>query len=153
MLYILFTRIKQEITVFVYSIGRTRTKSYKTTYNEPCDCLYCQNFREAYPKFCPHGNALLENFGLSVDSALEVAEEGCETGESVNYTAYFCVSGTLTTDGYNVAVRDTSEIKLFMSSTEEPVYNNTDMEEPYYILRLEVNLPWVLESKPEPVST
>lgn len=138
--------------MFAYSINRGRTKSYKTLYNEPCECLYCQNFRTAYPKLCPHGNALLERFGLSVDSALEVAEEGSENSEDVNYTAYFCVAGTLTADGYNVVVRDASDIRLFKPSTREAVYNNTDMEEPYYILRLEVNLPWVLESRPEPIN-
>ncbi len=47
------------------------------------------------------------------------------------------------TDAKNAA------ITLYCSDTDEPIYSNTGMEKPYFILVVaNIELPWVLSERP-----
>lgn|GEM_PF-6830503 len=49
----------------LYQVDIFRTRTYKDIYNEPCDCIYCKNFRVAFPSYAPKAYDFLKTIGLS----------------------------------------------------------------------------------------
>lgn len=129
----------------LYQVDIFRTRTYKDIYNEPCDCIYCKNFRVAFSSYAPKAYDFLKTIGLSPENALEVMETPYEKG-MYHYRIFFSLDGTLNKDGICVYEED-AKIIFYISNSPKLLYNNTRMKEPCFIAEVLVDLPWAMEEK------
>lgn len=65
-------------------------------YASDCDCDECELFRNSFENEYDYVAPFLEQFGLKVDDAVEIADNGIDWGKlKRSYTAFYCVKGTL----------------------------------------------------------
>lgn len=83
--------------------------------------------------------------GLSVDKALEIIDYYHPKQGVHPYLAYFSVAGELREDNLTI-LDDDAKITLYRLDTEKPIYINTDMPMPSFILEVQVSeLPWEID--------
>ncbi|HAQ41224.1 MAG TPA: hypothetical protein DCM73_10595 [Clostridiales bacterium] len=132
-----------------YTIDLEATASYADKYNEPCDCLYCRNYHEAFAAAYPEIIKILQDFGIQAERPLNIIE--CywnDAKDKRRYESYYSVKGDLQEDKLEFYENDTV-ITLYRYDTDAPIYKNTGMEKPYFILAItNIELPWVLSECP-----
>ena len=47
-----------------YTVDTHVTLDYNDLYNEPCSCMYCRNYEEAFPKTYLEVIEILKTFGI-----------------------------------------------------------------------------------------
>lgn len=57
-----------------YTIGIQATATYADKYNEPCDCIYCQNYKMMISTVYPEVVNILHGFGIPLWRPLEVVD-------------------------------------------------------------------------------
>ena len=133
----------------VYHVDIQATAAYKDIYTQPCDCVYCRNFRKTFASECPQAFEVLRGFGLELDSALDIIDYSWNaTGDRREYYAYFSVKGTLEKDGL-IIHRGDAKITLFQLDSPDLVYANTGMEAPCFVAEVRTELPWRIEERPQ----
>ncbi|WP_313132682.1 hypothetical protein [Anaerocolumna sp.] len=132
-----------------YIVDTQATASYMDKYNQPCDCIYCRNYQKAFASYYPEVIKRLKDFGIQVERPLEIID--CfwnSTRDKRRYESYYSVKGNLMEDKLEL-YKENAIITLYRSDTNEPVYGNTGMEKPYFILAItNIELPWVLSELP-----
>lgn len=132
-----------------YIVDKVGTEEYISKYNEPCNCIYCRNYYNTFPQKYPLVVELLKKMGLTVERALEVMEfYWDESGVNRIYVSYYAVKGEIFEDKTVIYSKD-AIVTLYLPTTDEDIYKNTNMLKPYFILEIDnIKLPWVLEEKP-----
>ena len=78
-------------------------------YASDCDCDECEIFRDSFGDEYTDIVPFLEQFGLTVDDAVEIADNGINWGKlKRSYTAYYCVKGELDEEKIEIALGDLS---------------------------------------------
>lgn len=132
-----------------YTVDVTSTSVYKAKYNEPCNCIYCKNFRQAFQTECPDAVKKLNEMGLQLNAALEVIDCFWDSHKNKRiYEAFFSVQGQLAKDGLIIYDND-AIITLHSPDSPNLIYNNTGMKSPYFIVTVETALPWLIDEQPE----
>mgnify|MGYP000884841150 FL=1 len=57
-----------------YTIDIQATASYADKYNEPCDCICCQNYEIMFSTVYPEVVKILHGFGIPLKRPLEVMD-------------------------------------------------------------------------------
>ena len=132
-----------------YTVDAQATANYRDMYNEPCDCSSCRSFYKAFPFTCPEALNILREMGLRSDSALEIMDFSWDADRSLRrYEAVFSANGELLEDGLTIFDAD-ARITLYRADTSEPIYKNTGMQMPFFLVKVEARLPWLLpDEKP-----
>lgn len=132
-----------------YKVDVQATAQYADQYNEPCDCIYCQNFNKTFAAAYPKVIKVLKDFGISVERPLEVMDfYWNDIKDKRRYECYYSVKGNLVEDKLQLYDED-AIITLYSPDTEAQIYSNTGMEKPYFILAItNIELPWVLSELP-----
>ena len=133
-----------------YTVDIQATLDYNDLYNEPCPCTYCRNYEEAFPKTYPEVVEILKTFGIRVERPLEVMEWSWnDTKDKRKYSSFYSVKGELFQEELVIYDKDVM-ISLFHSDSNKPLYRNTGMKKPYFILEIwYIELPWVLPKPPD----
>lgn len=132
-----------------YTVDVQATASYRDMYNAPCDCSSCRNFYKAFPSTCPEAMNILREMGLQPDSALEIMDFSWDADSALRrYEAIFCAKGEVLDDALVIFNAD-ARITLYRADTSEPIYKNTGMQKPFFLVKVEAKLPWLLaDEKP-----
>ena len=126
-----------------YQADPAATRAYYKANPEQCDCLYCENYRRAFPVHFPEIVKFLDNLGLSCGHALEIMECGWNEAKDLRlYYAYYPVQGRLEED----TVFYLEGVTLHRA--ESACCPRPTMAPPYFIVEVCVQLPWVLEETP-----
>lgn len=132
-----------------YIVDVPATAAYADKYNEPCGCIYCENYRQTFQTAYSKIIKILQEFGIPAERPLEIID--CFWNDEKNkrqYESYYSVKGELFKDQLIIHDED-AIITLYHPDTDAPIYKNTGMEEPYFILAVSnIELPWVLPEKP-----
>ena len=133
-----------------YKANVKDTQSYLDMYNKPCQCICCKNYLKTFPSIYPEAVEILNKLGVRVEYPLEIID--CFWNDRKDkrcYESYYSVKGELFEDKTVLYDKDVV-ITLYQSDTNEPIYGNTGMEKPYFILEIiNIQLPWVLDEIPE----
>lgn len=133
-----------------YTVDVQATAAYADKYNEPCDCIYCRNYEKAFVAAYPEVIKILQKFGITVGRPLEVID--CFWNDTKNkrqYESYYSIKGELFEDQLIIYDKD-AVITLYHSGTDAPIYSNTGMGKPYFILAISnIKLPWALPESPD----
>lgn len=132
-----------------YKIDIQATTTYADKYNEPCDCIYCQNYEMMFSTVYPEVVKILHGFGIQLKRPLEVVE--CywnDARDRRRYESFYSVKGVLFVDKLEIYNKD-AIITLYNPDTNAHIYSNTGMESPYFILAISnIELPWVMQENP-----
>ena len=130
-----------------YFADAEATRRWWEAHDWLCDCCYCENYRRAFPVAFPKGVAFLEGMGLAFDHALEICECGWNDERTARvYQAYYPVKGELTKD--IVVLRETGKISLYRADSPHLHCPGVSMLPPYFVVEVQVELPWVLNEEP-----
>lgn len=133
-----------------YKVNVKETQSYLDMYNKPCNCILCNNYIKTFRNVYPEAVKVLSKLGVHVEYPLEIID--CFWNDRKykrRYESYYSIKGELLEDKTVLYDKDVV-ITLYKSDTDEPIYSNTGMEKPYFILKItNVELPWVLDEIPE----
>lgn len=132
-----------------YSVDAAGTTQYEDMFTQPCDCMYCRNFRNAFPMECSDALHILNQMGVQIDHALEIIDFFWNTAKDKRiYEAFFSIKGTLKED--EIVIHDgDARITLYRLDSSKLLYKNTAMEEPCFVARVEADVSWVLNESPE----
>lgn len=131
-----------------YHVDISSTRKFWEENDWQCDCVYCQNYRKAFPVCFPETVKILESLGLEYDHALEIMDlYWNDAGDKRRYSSYYPVQGTLLEDGYILCETDVV-IRFFQPDSPKLSCPKTRMEPPWFMVELAVQLPWVLEEQP-----
>lgn len=132
-----------------YNVDVQTTAAYADKYNQPCDCIYCLNYQKTFASCYPEIINILQDFGIPIERPLEVID--CywnDAKDKRRYESYYSVKGNLLEDKLQIYA-ESAVITLYCSDTDIPIYGNTGMEKPYFILAVtDIELPWVLPEQP-----
>lgn len=118
-----------------YIVDIDETTAYSDIYNKPCDCIYCRNYQMAFTDAYPEVVRLLQDFGIRIDRPLEVIDYFWNsTKDKRLYESYYSVKGELFEDKIDLYSKDAT-VTLYQPDTDAPIYKNTGMELPYFILK------------------
>ena len=133
-----------------YIVDKEGTRAYSDIYNQPCDCIYCKNYYQAFSAAYPEIVELLHEFGVNIERPLEVIESLWNpTKDKRLYESYYSIKGELYRDKISLYSKD-AFVTLYQLDTDTPIYTNTGMEVPYFIASVSnLQLPWVLSEFPE----
>lgn len=133
-----------------YKVNIKDTQSYLDMYNKPCKCIWCKNYLKTFTSIYPEAVELLNKLGVRVEYPLEIIDCFWNDREDKRcYESYYSIKGELFEDKTVIYDKDVV-ITLYQSDTDEPIYSNTGMEKPYFILKIaNIELPWVLDKIPE----
>jgi hypothetical protein len=133
-----------------YTVDIQSTATYSDQYNEPCNCIYCQNYEKTFTSSYPEVIKILHEFGVPVERPIEIMDFFWnDAKDKRQYESYYSVKGELFEDQLVVYNKD-AIITLYRPDTSVPIYGNTGMEEPYFILVVSnIELPWVLSETPD----
>lgn len=133
-----------------YTIDIQATATYADKYNEPCNCIYCQNYEMMFSTVYPEVVKILHGFGIPLRRPLEVVD--CfwnDTRDKRRYESFYSVKGELFEDKLEIYKKD-AIITLYRPDTNAHIYINTGMESPYFILAISnIELPWVMSENPD----
>lgn len=90
-----------------YKVDAQATAKYADQYNEPCDCIYCQNFNKTFATTYPKVIEVLKEFGIPVEQPLEIID--CywnDTKDKRRYECYYSVKGNLAEDKLQLYAED-----------------------------------------------
>ena len=133
-----------------YIVDAQATAAYADSYNQPCGCIYCQNYQKTFADAYPEVVQLLREFGVPIHRPLEVMDLFWNPArDKRRYISYYSVKGELFTDKLCLYEKDAA-VTLYQPNIDAPIYKNTGMEMPYFILEIsDIQLPWVLPEAPE----
>ena len=133
-----------------YTVNIKETQSYLDMYNKPCECILCKNYFKTFATIYPQAVEVLNKLGVREQYPLEIID--CFWNDKKNkriYESYYSVKGELFEDK-TVLYDKNVTITLYKSDTDEPIYTNTGMKKPYFIVAItNIELPWVLDEIPE----
>lgn len=132
-----------------YAADIAETRKYWQAHGEQCICLYCQNYRKALAAHCPETVRILEGLGLRHDRALEITEcSWNETQDKRVYEACYAVKGSLRKDQYMLSEGEAAVTLYQPRSAARFCPLPADLEEPWFMAVVEVELPWEMETIP-----
>ncbi len=109
-----------------------------------CNCGYCRNFYMTVDEKYPNLRPFLSRFGANIEAPDELIPYN-----PTEYSAAYCVKGTLETSGAS-PIRVDGLAVTAESGTRSTV--NTGLEMPYFVLLIpDMRLPWALDEPPEDV--
>lgn len=127
----------------IFLVDKNATFNYKTRYNEPCSCLYCQNYFQAIQN-CNLVLQLLNEFHIDVSRPEEcMCLETDFNTKTLDYMAWYSICGKATCKE-TITVTDKAKAEIYppIENDDSP---NTDHVESYFWLSLEIVLPWMLD--------
>ena len=132
-----------------YIVNINETQSHLDMYNKPCECMLCRNYIETFSVVYPEAVEVLRQLCINIEYPLEIMDNFWnEQKDKRCYESYYSVKGELFEDKTILYDKDVV-ITLYTPGTKEPIYSNTGMEMPYFILEItNIQLPWVLDENP-----
>lgn len=126
-----------------FLVDKNATSQYITQYNEPCDCTYCRNYFKAIQEARSVLN-LLNAFQVNVGRPEECME--LETNFDTKMLFYYV--------WYSVSGKAPQKVEVNLSEdiiaeiyppADEQYAPNTGHTDSYFLISLNLLLPWVLE--------
>ena len=140
----------RELIRLKYTVDIKATQSYLDMYNKPCECIICKNYFKTFETIYPEVIEVLNKLGIIVQYPLQIIDCFWNDKEDKRlYESYYSVKGELFEDKTILYDKDVI-ITLYQPDTDEPIYGNTGMKKPYFIVGItNIELPWVLDEMPE----